>query len=132
VTGTSELFITALCDESDRMRALLADGADPNETDIEGYTPLHLACRGCAADCVRVLLDAGAQVDATTHDGMTPLMVWIFYANGRYDIPEILCEAGADVNKVDNKGESATDLARTYNDLDLEWLLSQYARDTSY
>ncbi|HEY7487776.1 MAG TPA: hypothetical protein VH912_25210 [Streptosporangiaceae bacterium] len=45
--------------------------------------------------------------------------------------PEILCEAGADVNRVTEKGDSAIDMARTYHDHDLEWLLSKYMRDMS-
>ena len=128
----SELFIAALLDETVQLRELLRHGANPNETDEMGFTPLHLACKGCSVDGVRELLDAGAVVDAATDPGgWTPLMEWVFHTNGRPDIPQLLCAAEADVNRVNHHGRSALDLAREYHDYDLEWLLSTYTRDKS-
>jgi ankyrin repeat protein len=130
--ATSELFIAALLDETDLLRELLGHGANPNETDEMGFTPLHLAVRGGSVDGVRELLGAGADVDAsTTPGGWTPLMEWVFYTNGQHEIPQMLCTAGAAVDRMNRHGRSALDLAREYQDYDLEWLLSGYTRGTS-
>ncbi len=52
---------------------LLATGARPNERDIHGMTPLHLAAFYGRESVVRVLLDGGAQVNARVPDGRTAL-----------------------------------------------------------
>lgn len=51
--------------ESDieRVRELLAAGADVNARDEDGATPLHYAGGECATEIVRLLLEAGADVN---------------------------------------------------------------------
>ncbi len=56
---------------SDRLQG----GADPNEFDEFGYSPLHLAARGKSLKVVRLLLDAGADVCAADAHGRTPLQL---------------------------------------------------------
>jgi ankyrin repeat protein len=53
---------------------LLEHGADPNATDGEGRSALHLAVSaGVRPEFVQTLLDHGAKPGARDHDGRTPL-----------------------------------------------------------
>ena len=60
-----------------RIRVLLRSGADPNEPNRRGYTPLHFSAK--TQDFIRgtvvisSLLQAGANPDAVAGDGNTPL-----------------------------------------------------------
>ena len=56
-------------------RLILRLGADPNDTDMHGFTPLHLLAmnRGSVAQS-RMLLDYGAHVHQTDSMNRTPLM----------------------------------------------------------
>ncbi len=49
----------------DRVRKLLAAGADCNERDGDGATALMLAAHAGKLDMVNTLIDAGANVNAT-------------------------------------------------------------------
>lgn len=50
---------------------LLAAGADPNVTSVQGFTPLMGAALTGSKECCWMLLRAGAQVDRTCEDGRT-------------------------------------------------------------
>ena len=52
---------------------LLNNGADPNITDSQGRTPLHLIARkGVGKNQVELLIERGADVDARDNHGRTP------------------------------------------------------------
>src|ERR671912_2463043 len=53
--------------------ALLAERADPNQTESDGTTPLHWAVHHDDGDLVRRLLDAGATVSVANDYGATPM-----------------------------------------------------------
>ena len=68
-----DLDLRGMLDEPS-VRAALAGGADPNQTDADGYAPLHFACMFAgAAGAVRALLEAGADPNAETGEGLRPL-----------------------------------------------------------
>ena len=50
----------------------LQHGANVNESDFWGYTPLHEAAAKNKLEICRLLLEHGAQVDAKTREGQTP------------------------------------------------------------
>jgi len=71
--GATALHCAASTGE--KLRELLAAGADPNARDAWDETPLHMAARrGCAKSCVE-LLDAGVALDALNADDKTALVV---------------------------------------------------------
>lgn len=80
------------------VRKLLQNGADPNQYNKEGWTPLTVAAyqRGRSEIC-QLLIDYGAHVDARTSRGQTPL----YFATALTrddDCVDVLVSAGADVN----------------------------------
>src|SRR4051812_10866804 len=72
---------TARCDLADaaekgdeaRVRALLADHADPNATQVDGTTALHWAAYRDDLEVARLLLAARAGAGSANRYGVTPL-----------------------------------------------------------
>ncbi|RYG46872.1 hypothetical protein EON79_08960 [bacterium] len=86
-TGGTALTLAVQIDERRIARTLLAAGADPNQEDVDGKTPLHYAR---TPQMARMLLDAGADPRRTDQYSETPLQT--------VDEPEVqrvLREAGA-------------------------------------
>ncbi|CAB0035018.1 unnamed protein product [Trichogramma brassicae] len=83
---------------------LLKNGADPNATNEEGSTPLHIACIECSEtfDMLEIFfktnkeLDQLVQLDTRDNSGRTPLQ----YAVARLlpDVVELLLDHGADLS----------------------------------
>jgi ankyrin repeat protein len=63
-------------------RLFLDRGADANEANDRGWTPLHQAAYAGRVELVRLLLEAGAAPDLEAHgEGGTPLAVALFWGN---------------------------------------------------
>jgi hypothetical protein len=88
---------------------LLAEGADVEELDKYGFTPLRAVAMSGQTEFVKMLLAAGAKVDAANERGRTALM----YAasQGRAEVVTLLLNAGANAVARDADGLSAFDLA---------------------
>jgi len=84
----------------DGLRMLLERGANPNERNREGITPLMVAAACGALEAVRLLLRASADLDAVDADGDSAL----YYAASRdqLHIVSFLRQAGATLNPPPN------------------------------
>jgi ankyrin repeat protein len=70
---------------------LLARGADPNNGNDRGWTPLHQAGYGNDLALARLLLDVGARPDISAHgEGGTPLAAALFW--GHAETADFLAE----------------------------------------
>jgi ankyrin repeat protein len=90
-----------LCDFT-RVRALLAEGADPDALDDDGRSPLFSAVLGNSVGVLALLLESGADPNLRDNDGWTPL-----HFAAQESLPEaarILLGRGADPNVQDNDG----------------------------
>jgi len=86
-------------------RLLLAKGADANQRNQFGRTPLHRAADEDRLEVVRLLLAKGADVNARDCRGSTPLIAAAEFAS--LPVLELLVEAGADVATGNHYGRSA-------------------------
>ncbi len=69
--------------------ALLAAGADVNEANNRGWTPLHQAAYANRTEIATLLLEHGAAADAEAHGaGGTPLIVALFW--GHREVADLL------------------------------------------
>lgn len=67
------LLRAARLDDAHGLKCCLAQGAEVNGRDQNGWTPLHRAAFKGGIECVKVLLNHGAQVDVVDDAGYTPL-----------------------------------------------------------
>ena len=119
----SPLLVASKHGSCEIVKILIDSGADVNETDSEGNSPLiHAAKEGknrsslglFSADvtqthsyhtCLGLLLEAGADVNMTNNEGTTALLETT--ALGNETSMKLLLKAGADVNRNDAKGMTA-------------------------
>ena len=73
---------------------LIEDGADVDEQDEDGRTPVMIATRGNHVDTVRALIEAGADVDIRDDRLDNPFLY--AGAEGLLDILRLVIDAGAD------------------------------------
>ncbi|WP_425396568.1 M56 family metallopeptidase [Aeoliella sp.] len=114
--GVTPLWRAVRFSKSESVRALLADGADPNIADLkQGWTPLH--CNAFCnsgpkgVDIGQQLLDHGADANAVEPTyGESPLHYAVRVAKS-VALSEQLLEAGADVNKKSLKGSTPLQFA---------------------
>lgn len=95
----------------------ISNGANPNELDIFGSTPLlkavskgstNIGSNSCV-DVVNALLNAGADVN-TVANGQTALIRAA--KQGHSEVVQTLIKRGADINATDEKGKMALDYAK--------------------
>ena len=99
----SEAFHKAVSDNNvELMKFLIEKGADVNNADKDGESPLHKAAVEGHTEVVKLLIDAGADVNKANEVGWTPLHKAAGY--GHTEVVKLLIDAGAvdkDVNKAD-------------------------------
>jgi hypothetical protein len=75
------------------VQQLLKKGANVDDTNSAGHTPLLLASNEGHADVVKLLLDAHANVNAAGGDGYTPL--YVASQGGHADVVKLVLAASA-------------------------------------
>lgn len=113
-TGETPLHLAARFSRPTAARRLLEAGANPNQPDRAGRTPLHTAVAADAQEVCQLLLHSRqTEVDARTEDGSTALMLAARLAVE--DLVEELIAAQADVGARDKWGKTALHWAAAVN-----------------
>ncbi|XP_039851555.1 potassium channel AKT1-like isoform X2 [Panicum virgatum] len=81
------------------LHQLLKRGLDPNESDNNGHTALHIAASKGNEQCVKLLLEYGADPNARDYEGKVPL--WEALCEKHDAVVELLVESGADLSSGD-------------------------------
>uniref|UniRef100_A0A2N9IHY9 MSP domain-containing protein n=1 Tax=Fagus sylvatica TaxID=28930 RepID=A0A2N9IHY9_FAGSY len=96
------LHRAARVDDIHGMKTCLAEGANVNGRDQNGWTPLHRAAFKGRIESVKLLLNHGAQVDVVDDAGYTPLHCAI--ERGHVQVALLLISHGAKANVKSLKG----------------------------
>lgn len=92
-----DLFEASKTGDIERIRELIAAGADVDGQDEYGWAPLSFAVTRGYQEIVNVLINAHANVNRQNKFGMAPLSYAA--ANGRQEVVQALIDAGADVDR---------------------------------
>jgi ankyrin repeat protein len=112
VCSEAEIHKSTKRNDVEKVKALLAGGANVNAKTDRGQTALHCAPEYDAKEVAEVLLAKGADVNAKDNIGKTPLHIAAsFNAKG---VAELLLAKGADVNAEDLVGTTPLHVAAYY------------------
>jgi uncharacterized protein len=109
--------------------AMIASGADVNQAQPDGTTPLHWAAYRVDKELVLTLLKKGAKAGAINRYGASPLAEAVRVAD--VDIAGMLLEGGADANAANEDGQTALMLAARTGDVGVAKLLVQHGADVN-
>ncbi|XP_041005098.1 potassium channel AKT1-like [Juglans microcarpa x Juglans regia] len=93
------LCFAALRGDALLLHQLLKRGLDPNESDNNGRTALHIAASKGSENCVLLLLDYGADPNSRDSDGNVPL--WEAVLAGHESAIKVLLDSGANLQRGD-------------------------------
>ncbi len=100
--ATQSLHKAAKDGDLERVKSLIAQGADVNAQDEKGWTPLHAAAGNGHEAVVEILIEQGADIKARNNKGSTPLHAAAW--PGHKAVVKVLLEHNATVNAQDKKG----------------------------
>ncbi|XP_048521478.1 ankyrin repeat domain-containing protein 50 isoform X2 [Dendroctonus ponderosae] len=86
-------------------KVLLESGANADQADIDGWTPLRAAAWGGHTEVVQLLVQHGCQLDSVDAENRTALRAAAW--SGHEEIVKILLQHGANVNLTDHEGRTA-------------------------
>ena len=136
ITGLliSQVQASALLDSvkagaNDTAIQLVHGGADVNEAESNGTTPLHYAVYQGDLPLVEALIDAGADVNTVNSYGSSPMSEAATL--GDYEIMKALLEAGADTESTNNYNPTALMIVARTNKVETARLLLEHGADVN-
>ncbi|MCK5806648.1 MAG: ankyrin repeat domain-containing protein, partial [Lentisphaeria bacterium] len=99
LTGTSRLHQAVADNHAAEVKLLLRSGADTENTDEAGETPIWHA----SAKMARLLIENGADIDHKNNHGES-LLIYLLRVEDSPSVVEMLLEQGASPNKADRRG----------------------------
>ena len=125
----THLHIAARMNDSNSALWLIANGADVNAKDEDGWTPLRLAAQENATETAALLLKNGAEVNAKDNDGWTPLHPAA--ESNATETAALLLKNGAEVNAKNNNNVTPLHSAAYNNATETAALLLKNGADVN-
>ena len=122
-----DLFDTVKTNDLEHVILLLEQGADKDEGDSGGCTPLYRASAHGYFEVTQYLVERGAALDKASNIGYTPLAIATI--KGHLEICRYLLEQGADRDKAQNDGWTPLHFAASFGHLEIAVLLMSYGAD---
>jgi ankyrin repeat protein len=108
----------------DMVDMLLDAGANPNDANMDDWTPLHYAAKNGDLYILQVLHEYGAKVSAYDKRGRTPLIVAV--SNGQQEAVHHLIQMQALVHQTDKNGVTPLMVAVEQSDVEMVNILLKY------
>ncbi|HLG56194.1 MAG TPA: ankyrin repeat domain-containing protein [Vicinamibacterales bacterium] len=108
---------------------MIAKGANVNQAQADGTTPLHWAVYRIDRELVEALLKKGARADVVNRYGASPLAEAVRVAN--VELVAMLLEAGANANVANDDDQTALMLAARTGNVAVAKLLVQQGADVN-
>jgi ankyrin repeat protein len=105
MSTNNDFFKAATSNDLDKLKLLIAGGADIHAKDKYGQTALHEASRYGYTEALKLLIAGGADIHAKDQDCRTALHE--ASRNGHTEVLKLLIAGGADVNAKDQYGLTA-------------------------
>jgi len=96
----------------DMINYLIELGVDVNAVDIYGNAPINYAARTKSLELIKLLIGFEVDVSNVNAEGVSPLRELLLLKPFDYDAIKFLIDAGADINKKNDKGMSDRDFAK--------------------
>lgn len=130
-SAQSDSLIADRIQAGDRVVALemIRQGADVNQPQPDGTTPLHWAAYRVDEELVGELLERGARADVMNDYGASPLAEAVKVANA--PLVRMLLEAGADPEAANDDGQTALMLAAHTGSVEVAELLVRHGADVN-
>jgi hypothetical protein len=106
-TPATPLLGAAIRNDTAEVRRLLKSGANPNEGQLIGFSPVFFAVINHNIEMLRAFAEGGADLKATDASGSTILMWAAYDEAGRPDLVEELIRLGLDPSARNKNGETA-------------------------
>ncbi|XP_062571318.1 ankycorbin-like [Saccostrea cucullata] len=124
------LFSSVYQNDLAEFKCLLKSGVDPNATDCEGNSLMHILIENGLFDMAESLVTQEAyDINQQDRNGQTPLMLAVIL--GEEDIIRLLVRGGADVNEVNNTGKSALLIALEDGKFEIAEYLIKHGSDVN-
>ena len=128
-TSKSALMNAASMGDIETVQKLVKNGANINEKDRSGYTPLIWAIYSNKVEAVKAFIQMGADIEIQDKSGYTPLILAVSWSHS--DIAKLLIEKHANVNAKSDNGTTALIYAATYGNASIMKLLIDNGADVS-
>ncbi|MFH0974248.1 MAG: ankyrin repeat domain-containing protein [Spirochaetota bacterium] len=119
--GDTELFNAINSNDIDYAKRIIKTGADINQLNYMGISPLHAALNQKNFEMAKLLLDNGANADIVDSSNDTPLNIAV--ANERVEFTGLLISNGADVNYMRRSGWAPLHSAVYWNNMEIALML---------
>jgi len=126
-TRTQNLHQAIINGDIEHVKSLLSKGADINEKNRLGGTPLHTAMMNGKWEIAELLISKGPDLNAKDNRQRTPL--YLAVEKNQKKIVEILIAKGVDVNALAGMGHNALTLARSKGYTELTELLLKHGAE---
>uniref|UniRef100_A0A8C2D804 Ankyrin repeat domain 52a n=1 Tax=Cyprinus carpio TaxID=7962 RepID=A0A8C2D804_CYPCA len=111
--GNTALHVACYTGQEAVANELVNRGANVNQPNHRGYTPLHLAAVSTnGALCLELLVNNGADVNMQSKEGKSPLHMAAIH--GRFTRSQILIQNGGEIDCVDRYGNTPLHVAAKY------------------
>ncbi|KAK7489791.1 hypothetical protein BaRGS_00018973, partial [Batillaria attramentaria] len=121
------LRIAFLRGDQNTTKVLLCTSISVQDMDMDGSTPLHVACEDDETDIASLLISLDADVNVKDNDGNTPLH--IACGNGNTQTALLLIQHHADINVKNNHGYTPLHIACYFGNTQTAELLIQHHAD---